>query len=145
MAGNPGFSADDVENLRQKLTNTPGLTDPERRLLDAIFDTARASAGAPSGSQPTTLSDAEIGTAELRDLLTQFLDAFTPGNSPGSVTQINIFSKISPAPPGGGDRPGKISPAPPPPPPPPPGKEGTTPGEGGMTPSEGASGGWGGE
>jgi hypothetical protein len=120
----PGFSAEDVVLLRQKLTDDLPLTRDDRRrlidILDAVTDTPA------SGSRRTTLSEAEIGNAELRDLLTQFLDAFTPGNSPGSVTQINIFSKISP----GGD-PGKGGPPPPPPPPPPKISPAGDPGEGG--------------
>ena len=96
MAG-PGFSAEEVESLRRKLTelNLP-LTDHERELLDAVFNAAGSRVAATFGRARTTSTDVEIGNDELREMLTQILDAFTPGNNPGSVTQINIFSKIHP-------------------------------------------------
>lgn len=101
MAG-PGFSAEDVDRLRQKLTNEldPPLAEQELELLGVIFDAA--SAGAASSSQPPALTTVEVGNEELRQLLDQLVDAFTPGTSPGSITQINVFN-IRPV--GGGDGP----------------------------------------
>jgi hypothetical protein len=109
MAG-AGFSAKDVELLLQKLTikDGPALTEDDRGKLITILTAVRAASS--SSSQRPVLTDAEIGDTELRDLLTQLLHSFTPGSSPGSITQINIFSKISPiGDPGGGGP--KISPA----------------------------------
>jgi hypothetical protein len=97
-----GFSTDDVRRLREKLNEGQELDREDRERLVAILDAVSAGARAATGIQRTTLTDAEIGNEELRDLLAQLRDAFSPGDNPASMTQINIFSKITPhAEPGG--------------------------------------------
>lgn len=97
----PEFSAEDVERLRQNLTNELNLSvaDEERELLGVIFDAA--SAQAASGSQRVTFTKVDVGSEELTGLLSQFLGAYTPGDDPGLITQINVFYRIKPGEPGG--------------------------------------------
>jgi hypothetical protein len=105
-----GFGTDDVLRLREKLDEGGELDREDREKLVAILDAVSAGARAAPG----TSTDAEIGNEELRDLLAQLRDAFSPGTNPGSVTLVNTFKII-----------------PPPPPPPPPGVPPAYPGDGG--------------
>jgi hypothetical protein len=97
MAGRE-LRAEEVDRLREKLTNdlVPPLADEERELLLAIFSAASDSVMAVPGSERTILTRVELENDEIRQLLEQLLSAFTPGESPGAVTQVNIFSKIHP-------------------------------------------------
>ena len=105
------FSQADINGLAEQLSTLTSLTDPQRKLLLAIF-----AAAADRATPTTTPGEATLPAAEIKpqtsgpgagtpvdpaDLKQQLLNAYIPGNDFTDVTEPSKSGKITPAHPAG--------------------------------------------